>query len=533
MASGNVTTRTNLATPQPTMLLYAGLSPFGTTDDRKITANALFAEITANITDLSVQFGNGTTATVSAANKGKIRYLDGTGFQVSENGAAYATITSLGNAATGTGAIVRETSPTLITPALGTPTALVLTSATGLPVATGISGLGSGVAAALAVNTGSAGAIVLFNGAAGTPSSLTLTNATGLSPVAGIVGWPANASGVLTNNGSGTLSWGAGGSTSPGGATTNAQYNNAGAFGGSTGITFTATQATITGAKFVGSLRDANDLILIAPTATASAVNYFTMANSAAGGACVIGTAGSSGTVYLELAPKGAAYPNGAGVVFPLNTRYDDTGLKFKGFETSGIGCGLKAGGAVFEITASIVSLGCNAQLQLLGPCVLAWGTTGVGPGGSGTGTANDDPPGTNTGIEKGAAAVLGFVGFSGNTGTSYKGGTWRARANTPVQITSNQNNYNPGGTSYYQRWSTDASRDITGLTFTDAQVDGQSHEIWNVGSSDIVLKHQVTSTAANQFLNSTGADITLTANQGAKLWYDGAAARWRVTKLN
>lgn len=47
-------------------------------------------------------------------------------------------------------------------------------------ISTEISGLGTGIATALAVNTGSAGAPVLFNGAGGTPSSLTLTNATGL-----------------------------------------------------------------------------------------------------------------------------------------------------------------------------------------------------------------------------------------------------------------------------------------------------------------------------------------------------------------
>jgi hypothetical protein len=40
---------------------------------------------------------------------------------------------------------------------------------------------GTGVGAALAVNVGSAGAFVTFNGAGGTPSSLTLTNATGLT----------------------------------------------------------------------------------------------------------------------------------------------------------------------------------------------------------------------------------------------------------------------------------------------------------------------------------------------------------------
>jgi hypothetical protein len=45
---------------------------------------------------------------------------------------------------TGSGALVFATSPTLVTPALGTPSSAVLTNATGLPVATGISGLGSG-----------------------------------------------------------------------------------------------------------------------------------------------------------------------------------------------------------------------------------------------------------------------------------------------------------------------------------------------------------------------------------------------------
>jgi hypothetical protein len=41
---------------------------------------------------------------------------------------------------TGTGSLVFATSPTLVTPALGTPTALVLTSATGLPLTTGVTG---------------------------------------------------------------------------------------------------------------------------------------------------------------------------------------------------------------------------------------------------------------------------------------------------------------------------------------------------------------------------------------------------------
>jgi hypothetical protein len=82
---------------------------------------------------------------------------------------------------TGSGALVFATSPTLTTPNLGTPSAATLTNATGLPVSTGVSGLGTNVATALATNVGTDGAFVVKGGALGTPSSGDLTNCTGFS----------------------------------------------------------------------------------------------------------------------------------------------------------------------------------------------------------------------------------------------------------------------------------------------------------------------------------------------------------------
>lgn len=70
------------------------------------------------------------------------------------------------------------TSPTFVTPVLGTPSSGTLTNATGLPISTGVSGLGTGIATALAANVGASGAPVVNGGALGTPASGTLTNCT-------------------------------------------------------------------------------------------------------------------------------------------------------------------------------------------------------------------------------------------------------------------------------------------------------------------------------------------------------------------
>jgi len=160
---------------------------------------------------------------------------------------------------TGSGTVVSlATSPTFVTPLLGTPTSGNLANCTGYTYANlagtvptwnqNTTGTAAGLSATLAITSGGTGqttASAAFNALSPitTTGDLILGNGTNSA-----TRLPIGASTyVLTSNGT-TASWTAP-SSFPGGSNTQVQYNNSGAFAGSSAITLTATTGTASGLR--------------------------------------------------------------------------------------------------------------------------------------------------------------------------------------------------------------------------------------------------------------------------------------------
>jgi hypothetical protein len=274
---------------------------------------------------------------------------------------------------------------TLTTPNLGTPSTLTLTNATGLPVATGISGLGTGVATFLATPSSANLAAALtdesgsgtvaftasptFTGTVTVPTPTNATDAANKGYVDGI------ASGVNAHDAVKYATTGALGSTNNLVAgTTSVSYNNNTTGVGAT-LTVAVTGGVWTSITIDGQSLTVGDRVLIKNQASAlqNGIYTVTQVSTLGGTSSFIFTRATDSDQVPELAAGDLTYVVAgstlAGTSWVITTAIVTVGTdavnwgQFAGASTTTAGAGLIANGSAFDVgTASTSRIVVNAD---------------------------------------------------------------------------------------------------------------------------------------------------------------------------
>ena len=206
---------------------------------------------------------------------------------------------------TGSGSAVFATSPTLVTPVLGTPSSGTLTNCTGLPISTGVSGLGANIATFLATPS-SANLISAVTDETGTGALVFATSPTLITPVLGAAtatsivvgsGVTINASGIIASAGIITASSFVGSLTGTASSTTNIP-NLTGAI---TSVNTTTSLGSFSSSNLATALTDetgsGSAVFATSPTLVTPALGDATATTIVTSGAVNVGTALSAPTV--------------------------------------------------------------------------------------------------------------------------------------------------------------------------------------------------------------------------------------------
>ena len=312
-----------------------------------------------------------------------------------------------------TGAVVWSSTPTLTG-----------TNFTGVPISTAISGLGTGVATALAIAIGSAGALVTFNGALGTPSSgsganLTSLNASNLAsgtvPTARLGSGTASASTFLAGDQTyKTIS------VTPA-AVSDQANTSTGYFGFPKGTTAQRPGSPTTGMIRYNTTTNAYEVYISSawqPLSIAPySASYLVVAGGASGGTIYGGGGGAGGLIA-------------GSTTFTSGTTYTVT---------------VGAGGA----GGSIAGTGNNGNNSVLSGSGLTTQTAIGGGGGAWAQTSGGSAlgaAGNNGGSGGGGCSFRNSIGTTSTqnpgSGTSGQGNA----GGTASSVTSNQNGYGAGG---------------------------------------------------------------------------------------